>query len=230
MAKRTKTKRTGGALGPGYGAGEITNQAVERYMMSLLPARDEVLAKIEKQASRRDIPIVGPAVGRVLHLLAQMIAARRVFELGSAVGYSTIWWARAVGATGRVVYTDGDPKKAAEAQGYFERAGVAERIDVRVGDALKILAADKGEYDIIFCDIDKVGYPEALKLAMPRVRRGGLIVADNVLYSARVTLPARQQNANTKGIVAFNRTLNGSKEFFTTILPIRDGVAVARKL
>ena len=100
--------------------------AVEDYLYSLLPPRDEVLTEIEAEAAKRDIPIVGPAVGRILHQLALMIGAKNVFELGSAIGYSTIWWARAVGEGGRVIYTDGDRKKAEEARGYFDRAGVIE--------------------------------------------------------------------------------------------------------
>ena len=108
--------------------GGITVPAVEDYLYSMLPARDEVLTHIEDEAAKRDIPIVGPAVGRILYQLALMIGAKNVFELGSAIGYSTIWWARAVGEGGRVIYTDGDRKKAEEARGYFGRAGVIDRI------------------------------------------------------------------------------------------------------
>ena len=225
------TSSTGGTMGPGYRGNAITNEAVEQYMMGLLPARDAVLSEIEEQARRRDIPIVGPAVARVLYQLARMVQARTVFELGSAVGYSTIWWARAVGEGGRVVYTDGDRKNADEARGYFARAGVTDRVDVRVGDAVEILSEEKpASYDVIFCDIDKEDYPRALKVAMPRVRKGGLLVADNVLRNGTVVLPPDQQDAETKGIVEFNRLLYGSEEFFTTILPIRDGVAVALRI
>ena len=104
--------------------GGITVPAVEDYLYSLLPPRDEVLTEIEAQAANRKIPIVGPAVGRILYQLALMIGAKKVFELGSAIGYSTIWWARAVGEDGRVIYTDSDRKNAEEARRYFDRAGV----------------------------------------------------------------------------------------------------------
>lgn len=206
----------------------ITAEPVEQYMYSLLPARDEVLAEMETQAAQRDIPIVGPLVGRVLNQLALIHGAKTVFELGSAIGYSTIWWARAVGEGGKVIYTDGDRKKADEARGYFERAGVADRITIKVGDALELLSEQKQAFDVIFCDVDKEDYPRAFRLAVARLRKGGLLIADNVLWSGKVA-QKKPADASTKAILEFNRLLYSSPELFTTILPIRDGVAVAVK-
>jgi predicted O-methyltransferase YrrM len=105
----------------------ITIPEVESYLYEMLPARDEVVAEMEAYATEHNVPIVGPAVGRVLSQYAQLIGARRVFEMGSAIGYSTLWLARAVGPEGRVTYTDGDPRNAERAQGYFEQAAVAGR-------------------------------------------------------------------------------------------------------
>jgi len=208
--------------------GHITNPAVDDYLFSLLPPRDEVLAEIEEEASKRKIPIIGPAVARVMYQLALLVGAKTVFEMGSAIGYSTIWWARAVGEGGNVYYTDGDRKNAAEARQYFERAGVAERIIVGIGDALELISEQKREFDIIFSDIDKTDYPRAMKLALPRLRKGGLFIADNVLWSGRVA-DAKNQEASTKAIRELNRALYENSELFTTILPIRDGLAVAVK-
>src|SRR5215471_16120674 len=115
----------------------ITEAAVDQYMLAMLPARDEVLKEMEAQALKRDIPIVGPAVGRVLYQYARLINAKKVFELGSAIGYSTLWWANAVGEDGRVVCACGGRKKAGGARGYFDRAGFAGRISVGVGGASK---------------------------------------------------------------------------------------------
>lgn len=208
--------------------GGVTVGPVEQYLYSMLPPRDEVLAEIETEAAKRDIPIVGPVVGRILQQLAIMIGAKTVFEMGSAVGYSTIWWARAVGKDGRVFYTDGDRKNAAEARKYFERAGVADRIDVGVGDALELLSEQKQQFDVIFCDVDKEDYPRVLRLAVPRLRKGGLFVTDNVLWSGKVA-DKKNTEPSTKAILEFNRLLYGSPDLFTTILPVRDGVAVAVK-
>jgi predicted O-methyltransferase YrrM len=206
----------------------ITEAAVDQYMLALLPARDTVLQEMEAQALKRDIPIVGPAVGRVFYQYARLISARKVFELGSAIGYSTLWWAQAVGAGGEVFYTDGDPKKADEARGYFQRAGMASRIRIGVGDALEQLSAQKQEFDIIFNDVDKQYYPGVLDLVAPRLRRGGLFITDNVLWSGRVT-ETEAKEETTRAIQEFNRRLYGMKEFFTTVLPLRDGLAVAVK-
>jgi len=208
--------------------GGITVPAVEDYLYSLLPPRDEVLSEIEDQAAKRDIPIVGPAVGRILYQLALMIGAKKVFELGSAIGYSTLWWARAVGEGGRVVYTDGDRKKAEEARRYFDRAGVSGRVRLHTGDALEFLSEQKEEYDIIFNDVDKEDYPRVFKLALPHLRKGGLFVTDNVLWSGKVAQKDPSE-ASTKAILEFNRLLYSSQPLFTTIFPIRDGVAVAIK-
>jgi predicted O-methyltransferase YrrM len=207
----------------------ITSEPVEDYLYSLLPARDQVLAQMEAEAAKRNIPIVGPAVARILHQLALISGAKNIFEMGSAIGYSTIWWARAVGDGGRVIYTDGDRNNAEEARGYFDRAGVANRITVKVGDALELLSEQTQQFDIIFCDVDKEDYPRALRVALPRLRKGGLFVADNVLWSGKVA-DKNPEDASTKAIQEFNRLLYDSRDLFTTVLPIRDGIAAAFKL
>jgi len=201
---------------------------VDDYLYSMLPKRDNVLAEMEDYATQHNVPIVGPAVARVLQQLALMINARSVFELGSAIGYSTIWWAQAVGEKGRVVYTDGDVKNAERARSYFTRAGVSDRITLHTGDALEVLSEQKQEFDIIFNDVDKDDYPRVLRLVAPRLRKGGLFITDNVLWSGRVA-QKNPTDSRTKAIVEFNRKLQDSKDFYTTILPIRDGLAVALK-
>ena len=135
-----------------------------------------------------------------------------------------------MGRGGRVIYTDGDPKNAERARRNFESTGVADRIQIRVGDALELLSEEKPEsFDIIFNDVDKEDYPKVFRLAVPRVRKGGLFITDNALWSGRVA-EAGKGEKTTEAIKEFNRLLYGSKELFPTILPLRDGVAVAMKL
>jgi caffeoyl-CoA O-methyltransferase len=208
--------------------GGITAAPVEDYLYSLLPARDEVLTEMEGEAAKRKIPIVGPVVGRILYQLARMSGAKTIFEMGSAIGYSTIWWARAIAQDGRVFYTDGDRKNADQARRYFDRAGVGGRIRIQVGDALELLSEEKREFDIIFNDVDKEDYPRVFRLAIPRLRKGGLFVTDNVLWSGKVA-DSKNSEASTKAIRELNQLLYNSPGLFTTILPVRDGVAVAIK-
>ena len=205
----------------------IVNPEIERYMASLLPGRDAVLQEMEEQAARRDIPIIGPAVARVLAQLVMINKAKRIFELGSAIGYSTIWLARAAGQGAEVHYSDGSAENAREAREYFERAGVSHLIEVHVGDALTSLAQTEGEFDFIFNDVNKEGYPAVLDAVPSRLKRGGLLVTDNTLFHERVLNPREERD---HAVVEFNQRLYESAQFFTTLLPIRDGVSISLKL
>lgn len=205
----------------------ISSKAVEKYLLEILPKRDPVLTEMERYAHRRNIPIIGPAVGRMLHLLTQISGARRIFEMGSAIGYSTIWLARAAGPDAEIYYTDGASENAQRAREYFRRAGVEDRIRVLVGDAVQLIDSVSSEFDLIFIDVDKQQYPDALRKALPRLRSGALLVTDNVLWSGRVT--RRAKDAQTRAIQLFNRIVYSSDELYPVIIPLRDGVAVCRK-
>jgi predicted O-methyltransferase YrrM len=207
---------------------EIVLPGLDQYIRDLLPPRDPVIAEMERQATERDIPIVGPAVATLLATLAQSVGARRVFEMGSAIGYSTAFFARAVGPEGRVFYTDGSPDNALEARGHLSRMGLLDRVTLLTGDAVSMLEATPGQFDVVFIDIDKDGYPAALEAAAPRVKPGGFLLADNVLWSGRV-IDASVRDDATEGIRAFNRALFARPDFTSVIVPLRDGVAIARK-
>lgn len=207
---------------------DLVAPELDRYMKDLLPPRDPVIAEMERLAAERNVPIVGPAVATLLATLARSIGARRVFELGSAIGYSTAFFAQAVGPEGRVFYTDGSEENAREARGYLSRLGLLDRVEVLNGDAVTHLGATPGLFDVIFVDIDKDGYPEALEAAAPRVRPGGFLLADNVLWSGKV-VDGSVRDAATEGIRAFNRALFSRRDFASVIVPLRDGVAIARK-
>jgi predicted O-methyltransferase YrrM len=203
---------------------------VEEYLYELLPERDAVVSEIEAYAEEHRIPIIGPAVARMLSLFVQVSGAKRIFELGSAIGYSTIWLARAAGPQGKVFYTDGDPEKAKRAQVYFRMAGVAKRIEVKVGDAMEQLKKTPGTFDLIFNDVDKNQYPAALRAALPKLRRGGLLITDNTLWSGKAARPAADEDRDTKGVQEFNRVVYASKDLYAVLIPLRDGVTVCRKL
>jgi caffeoyl-CoA O-methyltransferase len=207
----------------------INTPEVEKYIYSILPKRDAVLSEMERYAKKNDVPIVGPAVGRMLAQLVKLIGAKRIFELGSAIGYSTLWMARAAGSDGAIHYTDGNPANAQRAKEYLTRAGVFDRVTIHVGDALTALGATTGEFDVIFNDVDKIGYPDVFRKAVSRVRSGGLFITDNTLWSGRVARPARPNDRNTRAIQQFNKLCYASPDLFPVLVPLRDGVLVCRK-
>jgi len=208
----------------------FTQEDVDKYIYDLLPARDPVVQEIEAYAEEHRVPIIGPAVARLLTLLVQVSGAVRIFEMGSAIGYSTIWLARAAGPKAKVFYTDGNPENARRAQESFRKAGVAKRINVQVGNALELVKKTPGKFDFIFNDVDKHQYPDALKAALPKLRRGGLFVTDNTLWSGKAARTAASEDENTRGVQEFNRLVYASKELFPVLIPLRDGVTVCRKL
>jgi caffeoyl-CoA O-methyltransferase len=202
---------------------------VEEYLYKLLPERDAVIGEMEKYAEEHRVPIIGPAVARLMTLLVQVSGAKRIFEMGSAIGYSTIWLARAAGPQAEVFYTDGDPENARRAQEYFRKAGVGKRIRVQVGDALELVKKTPGKFDFIFNDVNKHQYPDAMRAALPKLKRGGLFVTDNTLWSGKAARPAAADDKNTLGVQEFNRLVYASKELFPVLIPLRDGVTVCRK-
>jgi predicted O-methyltransferase YrrM len=207
----------------------FTQEDVDRYIYDLLPKRDSVVNEIETYAAENRIPIIGPAVARLLTLLVQISGATRIFEMGSAIGYSTIWLARAAGPKAEVFYTDGNPENARRAQEYFRKAGVTKRINVQVGNALELVKKTPGKFDLIFNDVDKHQYPDALRAALPKLKRGGLFVTDNTLWSGKAAKPPEPKDKYTRGVQEFNRLVYASKELFPVLIPLRDGVTVCRK-
>ena len=205
----------------------ITEKSVERYLYDLIPKRDALLMEMEAHAAREHVPIVKPVVGRFLALLVEISSAKRIFELGSAIGYSTIWLARAAGPRAEVHYTEIDPARYRAAEKYIRRAGLSRRVRMHLGDASKALRETTGKFDLIFCDADKTGYLSALRHAVPRLRRGGLLIADNVLWGGEVA--GAPSDEDGRAIQKFNRLLYASKELFPVIVPLRDGLAICRK-
>ena len=211
---------------------DIVDPAVERYMRDLQARHDEpVLLEMEAHAAENDFPIVNRLVGVTLEVLARSIGARRVVELGSGFGYSAYWFSRAIGVgeDRELHLTDGDDVNAVTAADYLGRAGLDGPVTFHVGDAVSTLNGLPGEFDIVYNDIDKHGYPEAWLAARERVRVGGMYICDNVLWSGKVTDPQREDRA-TSGIREHNTLIAGDPDYLSTIVPTRDGVMVALRL
>jgi predicted O-methyltransferase YrrM len=213
---------------------DIVNPKIEEYLRGLLGREDnEVLREMETLAEERDFPIVGRLVGVTLELLARSIGARRVLELGSGFGYSAYWFARAVGPAGQVEMTDGDAANQDKAIDYLGRAGFTDRVHPWVGNALDIIESLPGEFDIIFCDIDKGDYPMAWARARERIRVGGLYLCDNVLWSGRVAEEKPEDDVRpgwTAAIMEHNEAIAADPRYVQTVVPTRDGVMVALRV
>jgi predicted O-methyltransferase YrrM len=213
---------------------DIVDPRVEDYMRSLLTRYDEpVLLEMEAEGTERNFPIIGRLVGVTVELLARSIGAERVFELGSGFGYSAYWFSRAVGPDGEVHATDGDPGNEPKALDYLSRAGLVEPIRWHVGDAVENLGAVDGEFDVVYNDIDKQGYPDAWRAARERIRVGGLYLCDNVLWSGAVADPGGDHGRDattTNAILEHNRLIADDERFVSSIVPTRDGVFVALRV
>lgn len=213
---------------------DIVDPQVENYIRSLLDRYDEpVLLEMEAEGAERGFPIIGRLVGVTVELLARSVGARRVFELGSGFGFSAYWFARAVGRGGEVHCTDGDPENEPKAVGFLSRAGLADRVRWHVGDAVSNLDAVEGEFDVVFNDIDKRGYPDAWRSARERIRVGGLYLCDNVLWAGAVADPDGDHGRDprtTEAILEHNRLIADDGRFVSSIVPTRDGVFVALRV
>jgi len=201
---------------------------LNEYMTELLPPRHPKFYEMEAYARERNFPIIGPLAGNFLAQQAAAIGARRIMELGSGFGYSAFWFSTVLPADGTIVCTDGNEENAGTALQMFRDEGKEKMLEFLTGDALTRFGEVEGEFDIIFCDIDKHEYPQAFEMAFPRVRKGGFIAFDNCLWSGRML--ESDESPATKGIVELNRRAFNTPGCRTSIIPIRDGILLCYKM
>ncbi|HEY8476481.1 MAG TPA: O-methyltransferase [Chloroflexota bacterium] len=210
----------------------ITPQPIERYLEEILPPRPPVLAEMERILPRQGVPLIGPLEGQLLTVLARAARARQVLEIGTGLGYSTIWLALAVEPfDGTVTTVERDPDRANGAEAFFRRAGLSARITVLRGDAFALLPTFTGPFDVIFLDIlrgldDPALAPRLLQLSVERLRPGGLLIADNALVEGRVARHDAPE-ASVQGLRAYNQAIMQHPDLDSVVLPLRDGVAVS---
>jgi predicted O-methyltransferase YrrM len=214
--------------------GLIVSDAVEAYLAGLNRLSDDVLASIAADGRTDHLPLIDPEVGALLSVLTRATGARRVLEIGTAIGYSSLWIARALPADGLLITFELDAGRAARAKANFTRAGMAGRISLMPGDAGVLLSKVQGPFDLIFQDGDKEQYEPLLDRLIDRLRPGGLLVSDNVLWNGEVVpglpKPPAPRPAGAAAIAAYNRRLSAEPRLHTSWLPLRDGVAVSVRL
>lgn len=208
--------------------GELLAPQLREYLDSLAPPRPAEMAAMEAYAREHRFPIVGPAAGQFCYLMARIIKARRIFEMGSGYGYSTAWFARAVkeNGGGTVFHVVWDEDLSRRARGHLGALGLDEVIEYRVAEAVQTLQETEGPFDLIFNDIDKQAYPASLPVIAEKLRPGGVLIVDNMFWNSRI-FDAADHSATTEGVRELTRVITADPGWISSIVPIRDGLLVA---
>ena len=209
---------------------ELYISSLPPYLDSLVPPRPIEMQKMEAYAKEHGFPIIGPASGYLCYQIARMINAKKIFELGSGYGYSTAWFAKAVveNGGGQVHHVVWDDKLSKMAQKHLGELGYDEVINYTVSEAVQTLRDSEDVYDLIFSDIDKEGYPDSLPVIENKLRSGGVLIVDNLLWSGNI-FNKQDRSKATVAIKRFTQMMSKSKTWISSIIPIRDGVLVAFK-
>jgi len=209
---------------------KLTYDKTQEYLISLVPPREPELQKMEEIAEKDNFPIIGPACGYYCYQLARMIKATSVFELGSGYGYSTAWFAKAVKENGGGVvhHTVWDEDLSKRATGHLSALGSGEVVEFHVAEAVETLRQVRGPFDIIFNDIEKQGYPGSLPVIKEKLRRGGILIIDNILWSGRI-FDSKNHDKSTEAIRRFTRDITTDPDWIVSLAPVRDGMIIAYK-
>jgi len=208
----------------------IDYDKAQEYLTSLVPPREPEMQEMEEYATQNNFPIIGPACGYYCYQLARVIQAKSVFELGSGYGYSTAWFAKAVkenggGVVHHTVWNDDLSKMAID---HLSKMGYRSMVEFHNAEAVETLRQTDGSFDIIFNDIDKEGYPDSLPVIKEKLRSGGILIIDNILWSGQVYDAENEENS-TKAIRRFTHTITTDPDWIVSLTPIRDGMIVAYK-
>lgn len=209
---------------------KISYDKVQDYLTSLVPPREQEMQEMEKYAAKENFPIIGAAGGYYCYQLTKMINAKTVFEMGSGYGYSTAWFAKAVKENGGSVvhHTVWDEKLSKMAVNHLSRLGFEELIQYHMAEAVETLRNTDGPFDLIFNDIDKEAYPTSLPLIKEKLRSGGLLIIDNMIWHGQILDP-KDHEKNTEAIRQFTRAITTDPDWIVSLAPVRDGMIIAYK-
>ncbi len=205
-------------------------EQVQEYLHSLVPPRPQEMLEMEAYAKKEGFPAIGPVCGYLCYQFARMVSARRIFELGSGYGYSTAWFAKAVkeNGGGQVFHVVWDEKLSAKARSHLSKLGYDGIVTYRVSEAVQALKETEGPFDIIFNDIDKEGYPESLPVIKEKLRSGGILIIDNMLWDGEI-FDKENKEESTIAIRTFTKRITKDPDWIVTLVPIRDGMIVGYK-
>ena len=208
----------------------IAYDKVQDYLATLVPPREPELQEMEQHAEKHHFPIIGPACGYYCYQLARMLNAKSVFELGSGYGYSTAWFAKAVKENGGGVvhHTVWDDELSKQAKEHLSKLGSADVVQFHNAEAVETLRLTPGPFDIIFNDIDKDGYPDSLPVIKEKLRSGGILIIDNMIWHGQILDP-NDHEETTEAIRRFTHTITTDPDWIVSLTPMRDGMIVAYK-
>jgi predicted O-methyltransferase YrrM len=201
---------------------------INTYLDTLVPERPPEMQAMEAYAEKTGFPIIGPVCGYLCYQIARMVKACSVFEMGSGYGYSTAWFARAVleNGGGKVHHVVWDKDLSQRARQHLDKLGYSEVIEYHVAEAIETLTQTVGPFDLIFNDIDKECYPESLPIIREKLRPGGVLIVDNMLWHGQV-LDKDDHDATTQGVRELTRLVTTEPDWISTLIPIRDGMLLA---
>lgn len=204
---------------------------LHRYLDSLVPERPAELQAMETYAKQQNFPIIGPAAGQLCYQIARMIGARSIFELGSGYGYSTAWFARALreNGGGSVHHVVWDEALSQQARKHLSALGYDDLVAYHIGEAVQTLRDTAGPFDLIFSDIDKAGYPASLPVIAEKLRPGGVLIIDNMIWHGEI-FDEDNHTPDTEGVRTFTRQITSDPNWIVSLVPIRDGLIVAYKV
>jgi len=205
----------------------ITQPDIEAYLNKMVSQPPSVIEEMEQYAAQKRFPIAGLLVGKFLQLMVRTSRAKNILECGGGFGYSALWMAEVLPDDGKIVSIDYSADNADRGMAYLKKAGHAKKVQFLSGDVMALLPQMNESYDLIFNDVDKHFYPELLPLMVPKLKPGGMLITDNVLWRAKVV--EENPDNTTRAVLEYNEMLHQSPELETSILPLRDGLAISIK-
>lgn len=205
---------------------------LDKYILDHIDEEDPILTELDRETHLKVLGarmISGNLQGQVLTMISKMIRPATILELGTYTGYSAICLAKGLQGNGKLVTIEVDDELESLAKKYFEKAGISDKVDQRIGSALEIIPTLTGKFELVFMDADKREYPDYYNLLIDRLESGAYILADNTLWSGKVLDKPRRDDFQTKGILAFNEMVKKDHRVEKVILPLRDGMTLIRK-
>ncbi len=209
----------------------MEDERLQRYVEELFAVEDPLLARVRDRHAQHHLPPIhiSPDEGKLLYVLVRLVAARRVLEIGSLAGYSGIWLARALPPDGLLTTLEVDPQHARLARQAYGEAGVADRVQLLLGDARRLLPTLQPGFDVAFVDADKEPLPEYFEWSVRLLRTGGLLLCDNAFLHGTVVDP-ENHSPSTEGVRAYNRLAATDPRVVSAVVPLRDGIVVSIKV